>query len=266
MSSISDTALASGADNRSGVNRIQPRSKPPLYKDLSLGLSVPSQPPPARVGKEPSNLSSPETLPKSFRTIFRRNKASKLSQNHTSSTSQLSLHTSSPSLSCQLESHLPTSADEMVVADGGRSGGHGRENSMVGGQSSGAIHRPSLAESVSTASFTSSKSNGSIIGLDEKPVASGNGVFISIILAEPTLYLQGFDQADLASRSTSMLRGTFHLKVSKSAKIKTISLNFRGRAETEWPEGESFSLPFRSVTDTIQESPPRRRNLRTGKV
>lgn len=74
---------------------------------------------------------------------------------------------------------------------------------------------------------------------DEKPLASGNGVSISIALAEPVLFLQGFDHGDLqANRSTAMLRGSFHLKVSKPAKIKAVTLRFRGRAITKWPEGE----------------------------
>lgn len=83
---------------------------------------------------------------------------------------------------------------------------------------------------------------------EEKPLASGNGVSISIALAEPALYLQGFDQADLGNRATTMLRGTFHLKIQKAAKIKSISLSFRGRAETEWPEGRPFNLPTATGT------------------
>jgi len=74
---------------------------------------------------------------------------------------------------------------------------------------------------------------------DEKPVASGNGVSVGIALAEPMLFLQGFDQGDLqANRSTAMLRGSLYLKVSKPAKIKSVTLCFRGRATTKWPEGE----------------------------
>ena len=71
----------------------------------------------------------------------------------------------------------------------------------------------------------------------DKPVASGNGVSVSINLAEPMLFLQGYDPGDLEERSTSMLRGSLQLRVTKAAKIKTIYLKFRGRAETEWPEG-----------------------------
>jgi hypothetical protein len=73
---------------------------------------------------------------------------------------------------------------------------------------------------------------------DEKPVASGNGIGVSISLAEPTLFVQGFDHSDLAAtRSTAMLRGLLHIKIAKAAKIKTISLKFNGTAVTKWPEG-----------------------------
>lgn len=104
------------------------------------------------------------------------------------------------------------------------------------------IHRPSLAENVRTASANSVSSTGSGPGMvsgtmEEKPIASGNGVSLSIALAEPVLFLQGFDQSEAGNQNTTMLRGSFHLRVSKAAKIKTISLAFRGRAETEWPEG-----------------------------
>ena len=114
------------------------------------------------------------------------------------------------------------------------------------GPISGMIHRPSLAEELRRDSANSISSNGSIAPTitnmgEEKPIASGNGVSLSIALAEPVLFLQGMDQSELGNQTTTMLRGTFHLRVSKSAKIKTISLAFRGRAETEWPEGESPS-------------------------
>ncbi|KIW00049.1 uncharacterized protein PV09_08396 [Verruconis gallopava] len=72
----------------------------------------------------------------------------------------------------------------------------------------------------------------------ERPIASGNGVSVLIATAEPFLFLQGFDHGDLSSnRSTAMLRGSLILKVSKPAKIKAVTLRFRGRATTRWPEG-----------------------------
>ncbi len=136
----------------------------------------------------------------------------------------------------------------MASVDGPRRGG-ARPSSVVGGPISGMIHRPSLAQEVRRNSANSTSSNGSSAATipnmgEEKPIASGNGVSLSIALAEPVLFLQGMDQSELGNQTTTMLRGTFHLRVSKSAKIKTISLAFRGRAETEWPEGES---PFRTI-------------------
>ncbi|KAK3166753.1 hypothetical protein OEA41_009878 [Lepraria neglecta] len=117
-----------------------------------------------------------------------------------------------------------------------------RSSSIVGGPISGMIHRPSLAENVRMASANTISSTGIASGLgagiaEEKPIASGNGVSLSIALAEPVLFLQGLDQSELGNQNTTMLRGSFNLRVSKAAKIKTISLAFRGRAETEWPEG-----------------------------
>ena len=99
------------------------------------------------------------------------------------------------------------------------------------------LHRPGLVESVrGNGSDTSTKSMGSATD-EDKPVASGNGVQTYISLAEPTIYLTGFEQQDPSMQSTAMLRGSLLLRVSKSAKIKTVTMKFRGRATTDWPEG-----------------------------
>lgn len=126
----------------------------------------------------------------------------------------------------------------------GGGGGRSRPQSVMGGPVSAMLHRPSLGGNTRTVSQNSTGSDscptgnagGNIYG-QEKPLASGNGVALSIMLAEPVLFLQGYDQSELANSTTTMLRGSFHLRVSKAAKIKAITLNFRGRAETEWPEG-----------------------------
>ena len=153
---------------------------------------------------------------------------------YTTDRSVLGLADSSTSLEMPVPIHR---SEGMAAVEGG-----GRPSSTVGGPVSGMIHRPSLAENVRTASTTSVSSTGSGSGLgvgigEEKPLASGNGVSLTIALAEPVLFLQGVDQSELGNQNTTMLRGSFHLRVSKAAKIKTISLAFRGRAETEWPEG-----------------------------
>ena len=129
----------------------------------------------------------------------------------------------------------------MSTIESARRGSIRPVGSIVGGPISGMVHRPSLAENVRTVSMSSNASIGTGLSAggvhEEKPIASGNGVSLSIALAEPMLFLQGFDHSELSNQTTTMLRGSFHLRVSKSAKIKTITLAFRGRAETEWPEG-----------------------------
>lgn len=138
-------------------------------------------------------------------------------------------------------------ASEMSSGDGSHSG-QGRLHSLFDGQMSG-THRPRIAEDLR--SFSSGSGN-SVTGNtltpptigDEKPVASGNGLAVSIALTEPVLFLQGFDRQDISVRNTTMLRGSLHLRVSKSAKIKAITLKFRGRAVTEWPEGRRLGIDW----------------------
>jgi hypothetical protein len=77
----------------------------------------------------------------------------------------------------------------------------------------------------------------------EKPIASGNGVSVGIHLAEPVLFLQGFESHDQSPGNTAMLRGGLHLRVTKGAKIKGVTLKFKGTAVTKWPEG----IPPRKV-------------------
>ena len=112
---------------------------------------------------------------------------------------------------------------------------------MVGGPVSGVAYRPGLVESVRTASgraATKSISTSVVRTIpEEKPLASGNGINVGISLAEPVLFLQGFEQTETSERSTAMLRGSLHLRVSKPAKVKAITLKFRGKATTKWPEG-----------------------------
>ena len=106
---------------------------------------------------------------------------------------------------------------------------------------SGVAYRPGLVESVRTASGRAATKNISTSVVrtipEEKPLASGNGINVGISLAEPVLFLQGFEQTETSERSTAMLRGSLHLRVSKPAKVKAITLKFRGKATTKWPEG-----------------------------
>lgn len=97
--------------------------------------------------------------------------------------------------------------------------------------------------------FRSSKTPSAFaLGENEKPVASGNGVSVQIPFAEPMVYLTGLDHDGTTRNSDSpngvgILRGKVRVNVTKSAKIKAITLTFKGRARTEWPEGmDSMSI------------------------
>lgn len=99
--------------------------------------------------------------------------------------------------------------------------------------------RPSLSDShfSSGRSAKSMISNVRSVSDSEKPVASGGGVNVNISLTEPVLFLRGFEQNENAERSTAMLRGTLVLKITKPTKLKAITLKFRGKSLTKWPEG-----------------------------
>ena len=79
--------------------------------------------------------------------------------------------------------------------------------------------------------------------LEEKPLASGDGISVSISLTEPVLFLQGFKQTHTSERRTTMLRGSLNLRFTKPTKIKAINLNFHGKTVTKWPNGNNFVLP-----------------------
>jgi hypothetical protein len=104
----------------------------------------------------------------------------------------------------------------------------------------GGVSRPSMTESHWSSGRASAKSMISSVKTvsEEKPVASGGGISVNVQLTEPVLFLRGFEQAEHAERSTAMLRGSLCLKLSKPAKLKAITLKFRGKATTKWPEGE----------------------------
>ncbi|EFW99828.1 arrestin domain containing protein [Grosmannia clavigera kw1407] len=81
----------------------------------------------------------------------------------------------------------------------------------------------------------------SVAEIADKPIATGGGLSCSIFLAEPTVFLTGFDHEGQASRrsnnGTALLRGTLLLNVTKNIKIRAVTLKLHGTARTEWPEG-----------------------------
>ncbi len=80
---------------------------------------------------------------------------------------------------------------------------------------------------------------------EEKSLMRGNGISCSIELAEPNVYLSGFDhdnRGNASENAAAIIRGKMILNVHKSAKIKAVTLRFYGKARTEWPEGLSASF------------------------
>ncbi|KAH6693819.1 arrestin domain-containing protein [Plectosphaerella plurivora] len=97
------------------------------------------------------------------------------------------------------------------------------------------IHRNSLSSVRSAKNAVSS-----FVSEVPKPVAAGSGVTCSILLAEPTVFLSGFEHEGHRPEvpgGTALLRGRLQMAVTKNVKIKGVSLKLMGRARTEWPEG-----------------------------
>ena len=103
-------------------------------------------------------------------------------------------------------------------------------------------------------SVRSAKSIMSSVTEVPKPVASGSGLSCSIILAEPNVFLTGFEHdghvRHESANSTALLRGKLQLNVSKNVKLKSVTLKLSGRARTEWPEG----IPPMKVEQFEEES------------
>jgi hypothetical protein len=70
-----------------------------------------------------------------------------------------------------------------------------------------------------------------------KTLCNRGAAILSVHLAEPVLYLTGFEASEYQERSPAMLRGSLNVKLLKPSKIKSITLVFKGRARTDWPEG-----------------------------
>jgi hypothetical protein len=102
----------------------------------------------------------------------------------------------------------------------------------------------SLASSNGRASFSGSPRSESPALLEGGPspiIASQSGISCSIVLAEPYVYLSGFEdrERDLLPNphNTAMVRGKMILNITKSTKVKAVTLKFYGTAQTQWPEG-----------------------------
>lgn len=70
-----------------------------------------------------------------------------------------------------------------------------------------------------------------------QPLTQTTSMQIYIQLAEPVVFLQGFEHHQWEERPPGLLRGSLMIRVLKPSKIKSIELTFKGVSKTEWPEG-----------------------------
>ncbi|TDZ73432.1 putative arrestin-related trafficking adapter [Colletotrichum trifolii] len=105
---------------------------------------------------------------------------------------------------------------------------------------SAAYNTPGQRSSLMSVRSAKSNVTSNVTELPSKPVAHGSGVSCSILMAEPNIFLTGFEHDGHRHQSqggTALLRGKLQLKVTKNVKIKGVSLKLVGKARTEWPEG-----------------------------
>lgn len=75
------------------------------------------------------------------------------------------------------------------------------------------------------------------VSSDAEPLSQTSSIQVFIRLAEPVVFLQGFNSSQQSEVPPSMLRGSLILRVLKPSKLKNVSLSFKGYSRTEWPEG-----------------------------
>lgn len=101
----------------------------------------------------------------------------------------------------------------------------------------GGVSRP-ISRDRSNSDDSNITSNGTMPTLrNERVVATGNGITVSVALAEPLVFLPGYDHSDPSTKRSAILRGHLHIKTTKSVKVKKVSICFHGQAQTDWPDG-----------------------------
>ncbi|AET40711.1 Aly2p Ecym_6335 [Eremothecium cymbalariae DBVPG len=92
---------------------------------------------------------------------------------------------------------------------------------------------------------------------DAHPLAHTGSLQVYIQLAEPVIFLQGFNSHQWDERPPGLLRGSLIIRVLKSAKLKSISLSFEGICRTEWPEGiPPKKQDFCEINDIVNHTWP----------
>lgn len=203
--------------------------------DLRPQPAPPEPKKPSRARVELGKLASREGAKRALGSVF-----SSLSSNTSVASSSAASSSRSSSPASRPPSFIAASSDPASLYS--RRSGLG-----VPGLEDPAMSRTSVETAVGSL-LTNTSNNAPISAtnnadeIEEKPVVARDGVACYFILAEQTIFLTGLDQESRGDRSspagTSLLRGKLQLRVTKTAKIKSVTIKFTGKSKTYWPEGE----------------------------
>lgn len=119
----------------------------------------------------------------------------------------------------------------------------------------GGVSRP-ISRDRSNSDDSTVMSSGTMPTLrNERVVSTGNGITVSVALAEPLVFLPGYDHSDPSTKRSAILRGHLHIKTTKSVKVKKVSICFRGQAQTDWPDGTFIVFFFVYLSNGHRYSP-----------
>ncbi|CUM65638.1 uncharacterized protein PRCAT00003286001 [Priceomyces carsonii] len=97
--------------------------------------------------------------------------------------------------------------------------------------------RLTFSPGLSTDNLQGSETPSLIPQLPDKPLTQTSSIQVYIVPAEKTLFTYGFEPNEYAERPPTLLRGCLVVRVLKPSKIKSITLLFKGKQRTDWPEG-----------------------------
>lgn len=143
---------------------------------------------------------------------------------------------------------------------------HMRDSNTSNISLAGGVSRP-ISRDRSNSDDSNIMSNGMMPTLrNERVVATGNGITVSVALAEPLVFLPGYDHSDPSTKRSAILRGHVHIKTTKSVKVKKVSICFRGHAQTDWPDGMFVDWLFMAILMLSQVSLLRRSTFTIRKI
>lgn len=79
------------------------------------------------------------------------------------------------------------------------------------------------------------------------PMAQTTTIRVYVKLAEPTLFVQGFESWSVKERLPTLLRGCLIVRFLRTAKVRSINLSLRGYSKTFWPQGSASDSPLEPV-------------------